>query len=630
MEPKQVRTVTCRRPRGRPRRAMHVAFLGLALLALPLVARAAETARPTRELLKLIPADAGVVLTLDDLRGHTRELLSSRLAGEFLKLPAVKAWFDGEKYRELETARETIEQILKVSPADIRDKVLGDAVVLALSFPDGEPFDPAKFRGVLLLKAAEPALLERMIGHFNALQKQNGQIAEVVERVSGKTHYYLRTYPAESGRQADAYVLFPDGTFAISNASGLIADVIGRRTGWGRGTSLSPNSFADLPRFRDVDRRLPDQAVARLFVDPRVLSRILSASPQPATEDDRQGLAIVQGLIASMNFAGVGLVASGGRIALHAVETFDSREFERLFGAVAEPAGSADLPLRVPSSALAVASLRLDLRTAYQHLVRWVPEADRPRLANIETVVSGIFLGQDLRTHVLPALGPGVLGLIDAPRDEDLAAGTGEAALGAWPFPTVLSVEMASDPARASIAHAAENAMRTFLAALCLDEQRAEGLSRIASRDVAGVAVLTLEPPIPFACAVDARGHRLVLGTSADAVASFLARADDPAAGDRFRRLRSRAFPEAQTFLCLDLTAAAKVTEKHRPRLAKWIATRDNRPVADVSRDLDQVIGLAQLFEAFFITSRFDAGDHTGQQTLGLLAREAAPSGPQP
>ena len=88
---------------------------------------------------------------------------------------------------------------------------------------------------------------------------------------------------------------------------------------------------------------------------------------------------------------------------------------------------------------------------------------------------------------------------------------------------------------------------------LCLDEKRAQGRSRIVSREVSGVTVTTLEPPIPFAYAVDRKEHRLILGTSADAVGRYLECSSDPAAGDRFRRLRSLAFPEAHSFFCLDL-----------------------------------------------------------------------------
>ena len=87
---------------GLPRR-----FAILAMVCLPLatITQAGEPASAARDLQRLIPPDATVVLTVEDLRGQVHKLMASRLATEFLKLPAVKTWFDSEKYEQLETAR---------------------------------------------------------------------------------------------------------------------------------------------------------------------------------------------------------------------------------------------------------------------------------------------------------------------------------------------------------------------------------------------------------------------------------------------------------------------------------------------------------------------------------------------
>ena len=85
-----------------------------------------------------------MVLTVDDLRGQVRTLLGSRLADELQKVPVVKAWFDSEKYEQLETARDQIEGMLQAKLTEIRDEVLGDAVVFALRLPpEGPPIPPA-------------------------------------------------------------------------------------------------------------------------------------------------------------------------------------------------------------------------------------------------------------------------------------------------------------------------------------------------------------------------------------------------------------------------------------------------------------------------------------------------------
>src|SRR5208337_5349285 len=176
---------------------------------------------PTR-----IPPDASVVLTVEDLRGQVRQLLASRLAAEFQKLPTVKAWFASEKYEQLETARDQIEGVLQAKLTEIRDEIVGDAVVVALRLPPDAPFDPSHARGILTLKATNPGLLKRLIDLVNTTQKQNGELAAVVERKRGDISYFVREFPAGSDHRLEVYVTFPNGIFAVSNGVELIADFI--------------------------------------------------------------------------------------------------------------------------------------------------------------------------------------------------------------------------------------------------------------------------------------------------------------------------------------------------------------------------------------------------------------------
>src|SRR5262249_22093196 len=162
----------------------------------------------------------------------------------------VKAWFDSEKYEELEKARDHIEGVLQVSLPEIRDKIFGDAVVFALRIPSDSPFDPSQARGMLALKAADPAMLNRVIDLVHSTQKQNGEIDTVIDRKRGDTSYFVRKFLAGSDRPDEAYVVFPDGTFAISNAESLIQHVIDRKTNKANGPLPASASLTDLPRFQ--------------------------------------------------------------------------------------------------------------------------------------------------------------------------------------------------------------------------------------------------------------------------------------------------------------------------------------------------------------------------------------------
>jgi len=141
------------------------------------------------------------------------------------------------------------------------------------------------------------------------------------------------------------------------------------------------------------------------------------------------------------------------------------------------------------------------------------------------------------------------------------------------------------------------------------------------------VTVKTLEPPIPFAYAVDRAGHRLVLGDSAGAVERYLACGADPQAGARFRELQARAFPEAHSFVCLDLAAVGAMIATHRDRILGLLANQEHRSRDDVAHDLDQFLALSRLFDAAYLTSRIESDSATVFHALGLLPRKSEPAG---
>ncbi len=119
-------------------------------------------------------------------------------------------------------------------------------------------------------------------------------------------------------------------------------------------------------------------------------------------------------------------------------------------------------------------------------------------------------------------------------------------------FPLVTVVDLAGDagapkpdPRQAglptvAVSDALENALRTLLSLLAMDEKRGQGRAGIATVEAAGASVTTLSTPIPLAYAIDRTGGRLVLGSSAAAVARYLESASDPEAAPGSASCRPR------------------------------------------------------------------------------------------
>ena len=105
---------------------------------------AVEPARAADELLRLVPADATVVMTLEGLRDQVRALTGSRLVSDLRRLPAVRAWLQSEKHRHFERSCADIEAFLGVKLAELRDDLFGDAMVLVLRLDPDAPPDPRR------------------------------------------------------------------------------------------------------------------------------------------------------------------------------------------------------------------------------------------------------------------------------------------------------------------------------------------------------------------------------------------------------------------------------------------------------------------------------------------------------
>jgi hypothetical protein len=569
--------------------------LGLVLIVA--LTASAQGAGPADPLLQLAPPDAGLTLAVEDLSSHARTLLALPLVEGVRRLPVVKKWQESDDVRKLREAAGQVEAMLGADLPTLRDGLVGQAVVLTLRLPPGAAPDAA--RGMLLARVPDRALLDRLVAGLNAAQSKDGALRKVLPRQRAGVVYHVRQF-APGTRPDEFYAVLDGGLLAWSNSEELIHGAIDRKTG-------NATGLADVAAFRDVRQKLPAGALVSLFLEPRFAERLLAASPRPANERDERLAGLVGRYLAAVRYAGAALTWNDGPV-LHTEEAIDSSKLDpalKLWATRAEPADPK--LLRVPTSALAVATARVDLLAIVDALHTLTPEADRPRFENLRVAIQGMLLGLDLGNDVLPRLGPGIALYYerpDGPRQ-----------------PLVVSVQVAATPEGARAAAAVDNTLRTFLALTAIDPKKPAAGQRVLTTNVGGATVTALESgATPYAYAV--HDGRVVLGTSRDAVARALAAQADSDAGARFRQVRDRYCPGIESFACVDLRATHAFVDAHRPAFARRSAERQHRPVDEAARDLDQALALIDLFDSAYLTSTIDPTFSSVHRTLGLVARE--------
>lgn len=630
--PRRRRLATIQRGLSATSRVITVAIL---IMIAPACVCAADPPAIDR-LLRLAPEDSVCVATVENLREQARRFAGSRIATVLWRLPPARAWLDSAGGRRFTQARERIETILGVRIEDVRDDLFGDAVALAVRVPErgAEP------QGLLLVQVRDRALLLRVLERLDQAQKDSGELERILDRRRGEIVYHGRVHAAV-GQRSDWYVATTDGVFAFSSEESMITGAIDR---WiaitSKGASPRANAgFGDSARLAAIKKQMPANALAQLYLDPRRLERLIptgDASSQPA---ERRVLGLLARAIAAVDYAGAAVTWDDAAITLHVRETLDPAKLAPWVKRwAADDRVSNPRVDHIPPEAIAAASIHIDAKALHDGLVGLLSDAAPTPLDHVETVLTGLLLGQDLRAKILPRLGPRVVAFVEAPVIPDLKKPGG----GAFEFPMGIMIGLdpdrergAGDPAtanRPSIGSALENALKTVLALAALDDKRGLAGTRIITSEHAGARITGFETPALFTFALDQDQSRLVVGTSRSVVAHGLSAQGDAKTRDRFRGLAAVASGgESLTpsFVVIDIQAAARALANRRVDLAQALAARQGRSVAAVDGDLAQVLALAHELEAVVLTHAIKPDAAWAEQTFRLsLANEPVSASP--
>jgi hypothetical protein len=147
-------------------------------------------AAPRDELLRFVPEPVGFCVVLQDLRGHADALAVSPFVEQVSKTPFVQALIGAPEAKTIGVFEQMLESKLGLSLTQIRDDILGDALVFA--YRPGPPGKPEEEQELLLLRAREAKPLLKLIERLNELQKNSGEVTGIEERIHKGMTYYVR------------------------------------------------------------------------------------------------------------------------------------------------------------------------------------------------------------------------------------------------------------------------------------------------------------------------------------------------------------------------------------------------------------------------------------------------------
>jgi hypothetical protein len=185
-----------------------------------------RAATPRDELLRLVPDSVGFCLVVQDLRGYAASLRDSPFVEQLRQSPLAFKVRNSEELKKLDKFEAKMKEKLGLDWAQLRDDILGDALVFA--YRPGPPGKPEQEQGVILLRARNAKVLADLVERVNKVQKEEGELKELEERRHNDAVYYRRLeYDKRSERDKPPTFYCVHGSIlALSGQEAMLRQVL--------------------------------------------------------------------------------------------------------------------------------------------------------------------------------------------------------------------------------------------------------------------------------------------------------------------------------------------------------------------------------------------------------------------
>ena len=227
---------------------------------------------PRDEALRLAPDDFAIVLVVQNLRDHAKDVSESPFAAWFPGSALGKQLLNSQAFNQVTDGATPILGALGLSPTDLLHNIIGDAAVFA--YAPAPANDPKGERSVILIRPRNPDTLAKVVGTLNDIQTKSKELKSLGERKHAGAVYFERVKPEGP---SDFYC-FRDGVFAFSQSEADIKAVIDRDEA---AKDKVPVLVERMTKLGVAD------AAAVLLVNPRPLDAELAAKLKNAKPNEK-------------------------------------------------------------------------------------------------------------------------------------------------------------------------------------------------------------------------------------------------------------------------------------------------------------------------------------------------------
>jgi hypothetical protein len=251
----------------------------LALL-LTLTIGGAAIAAPRDEALRLVPDEMSFCVVVQGVRERAKAVGADSFVSRVAAMPFLKAKLDSPEFKKLLDVEQYLLKELQITPEQLRDELLGDAVVFA--YRQGPSGKPEQEQGLFLIHAHDAELLVKVVERLNQFQKKTGELKELrTER--HRDQEYIRRVKGKGQPESEFYFIHGN-LIAFSQQESAIKAALDRE-------HTAPPAAKETPEWARLQARLGlEKALAALLVNPRRFDAEIAVQEDAAKGPERSFL----------------------------------------------------------------------------------------------------------------------------------------------------------------------------------------------------------------------------------------------------------------------------------------------------------------------------------------------------